>query len=309
MRIAQIVSRQHWETKLDRSRWLSVDPLEPFRTGNGWDGYDANRTIGDNLQSLTGELPDVVIAYKPLEHGGFADLQCITAMQFNECRRKRFPVEVEQARPTMVIFHHLADFQTWAEWCRARDVEPVHIPHVADPAIFFDRGDERPIDFLLVGAVGSKIYPLRNRMREAIPLMREMGLRAEVHRHPGHAFQRADTLWHLHEFAESLNRAKVVGFCSSIYRYRLQKYVEVPACGAVVAADYPLAEVLQPAVVAFAWEPFPGESAENIADTVSCHLGLVESMRPRSIQYASKYTPANYCERLTAELERMAVCL
>jgi hypothetical protein len=43
----------------------------------------------------------------------------------------------------------------------------------------------------------------------------------------------------LEDYARLINRSKISLTCSSKYRYRLSKYVEIPMCGSLMAGDLP----------------------------------------------------------------------
>jgi glycosyltransferase involved in cell wall biosynthesis len=58
-----------------------------------------------------------------------------------------------------------------------------------------------------------------------------------VHNHPGYKLESPDK--EMIKFANIIRSAKIAITCSSIYKYRLSKYAEVPLCGTALAADLP----------------------------------------------------------------------
>jgi len=297
--VVQLVSHRHWQHKLDRSRFLSIEPLQPKRTGIGWPGYNPEHGVRRNLMDLYGRMPDLLFAYKPLEHPGFADLwetlNTITILQYNEVKEARFKAEIRESRPDCVIFHHVNDFHAQAARLRTWGVRVVrHIPHVADPAIFRNLALPKEWDVVTVGAQSGKIYPLRRQCRQACVLLRERGFRCLDFAHPGNELTDATTLDHLRHFAKVCNQARIVTFCASIYKYRLQKYVEVPACGAAVAADFPEG-ASPPMIVCRADESI--EETANLLET--CLKDNVDAtLALEGMKWAGDYTPAFYVDEV-----------
>jgi len=300
--IVQLVSMRHWKKKIDRSRWLSVNHLQPKRTGLGWDGYDERFTVTKNITRLFGGLPDIVLAYKPADYEGFAELPCFTVMPHNEVKEGRFAPEIKQARPDLIVFHHMNNWQQQQERLKELGIESVHIPHVADPAIFHDYGQEKQWDVMTCGAMGGKIYPLRGLFRQACVLLRERGYRCLDFLHPGNELKDADKCHHLIHFAQACNQSRITCFCSSVFRYRLQKYVEVAACGSAMAADVPVTEDdLEDVLI----ECNADESAETITDRLAGVLDLGEDVEwaRRGKQFARGFEPRQYGQRLLNAIE------
>jgi hypothetical protein len=107
----------------------------------------------------------------------------------------------------------------------------------AEKTIFYDMNINRDIDILLCGALG-RHYPLRNRFKEILKKMPSKYNCIE-HKHPGYNYGDSYTNKYLKIFAEEINRAKICLTCTSKYKYRLGKMVEIPMCGSVLACDLP----------------------------------------------------------------------
>lgn len=306
MRIVQLVNRRHWDHKIDRSRFLSIEPLEPLRTGVDWEGYDAQATVEQNLRNLYGDLPDVVIAYKPLDHRGFRELPCPTVLVYNEIKPHRFRPEIANARPSLVVFHHYNEYQAQRQLVREIGARAVYLPHMADPAIFQACRPlaERRWDVMVTGALGGRIYPLRTKFRAACEILLRRGWRCMTLPHPGNELENAASNQHLVNFAAAVNDAKITCFCSSIYRYRLAKYVEVPACGSVVAADMPSDPYTMPHLL----DCTPDETPEQLAAILETELLDDDSLARRAtlgVRYAAQFTPEAYSRDLQAELANL----
>ena len=292
MNIVQLVSWKHWKHKLGRQRFDAVEPLHVYRTGVGWEGYDSEATVAENMVNLFGDMPDVVIGYKPLDHIGFNKLPCLTVIQYNEIKPHKFVPEVEEADPDVVVFHHLND---WLKW-RNTGLRSVHIPHVVDPEIFRDYGQEKIWDVIAVGAINEKIYPLRTVFIKAVQMLSDRGFRCMTLFHPGWSLLHADTREHLVRFARAINESHITCFCSSIYKYRLGKYVEVPACVSAVAADIPESEDdMSSFIIECRADEDPVVIADRLEQCLTDGVGLEVKA---GVKYAESFTPDLYSQRI-----------
>ena len=101
---------------------------------------------------------------------------------------------------------------------------------------FKDYGLDKDIDFLLMGALSDKVYPLRTR------IAREMaGMKGFVHhQHPGYRdflLQEEPLKLVGESFAREINRTKIFFTCDSIFGFPIAKYFEVPACNTLLLAS------------------------------------------------------------------------
>ena len=109
------------------------------------------------------------------------------------------------------------------------------LPNHAYTEIHRDYGLEKDIDFLLMGQVCPRIYPLRDR------IVREMRGRKNFvyYPHPGYKdFPRNTKGSELvgENYARIINRAKIFFTDDSIYRFPIAKYFEAPAGKALLLA-------------------------------------------------------------------------
>jgi len=115
--------------------------------------------------------------------------------------------------------------------------------------------------------------------------------------HPGNELQHADTCEHLRQFARTINQAKIVCFDASIYKYRLQKFVEVPACGAAVASDVPVSDDgIEEILIKCDASEEPETIANRLEDALRSESYL-ENIQ-RGYKFAARFTPQSYCDRL-----------
>lgn len=265
-----------------------------MRTGVGFVGYDDSKSALTNLERLG--MPDVVIAFKPLEHHGFHKLPCLKIMQYNEIHEVRFKQEMKEARPDVVIMHHYNEYLRWQSKLIEWGVRSAHIPHVADTFIWKPWELPKLWDVMLVGSMSSKVYPLRHKFLDAMAILRGRGWKCMRYEHPGNLLDNADTNWHLVQCAQAISQARIACFCSSIYRYRLQKFVEAPACGTLIASDMPVCE---PGERVPMIQCDVSDSVEDIADRLESHLQSWDSeLCQQTWEYGETYTPEYYCERL-----------
>ena len=81
------------------------------------------------------------------------------------------------------------------------------------------------IDVSLIGNMSSSYYPLRNKVHK---VLKDSGLN---YHHPGMDIYVRDA------FAKHINESKICITGSSSYKYLVQKYYEVTACGTLLMAD------------------------------------------------------------------------
>ena len=137
---------------------------------------------------------------------------------------------IESANVRYIFTHYRDKFYEWyPEFWRKMRWLPLH----ANTAIFKDYYLDKDIDYLLMGAVGERIYPLRYKVRET---MRHLpGF--VCHEHAGYRnFQDNETALVGERYAREINRAKMFFTCNSVYEYPLGKYFEVPACRTLLLA-------------------------------------------------------------------------
>ncbi len=307
MRLFHLVAKKHWLHKSDRYRFIAADKMDCQRTGVGWLAWDESKTAEDNFSHSFGAIPDVVICYKPGDHPlGLADLDSFRVLTYNEMfNEDRVAEDMNFTEPHLVVCHHVNDWKRWEGLRRKAEMDCVrfiHLPHCHDERIFYferDKPDLREIDFCLVGKINNGVYPLREKLRK---VMLSLSERYRCYIHPHCGFELAGANWNLHllRFAEVLRRSRIVCTCSSKYRYRLSKYAEVPACGAVLAADLPermpqddMEEhmiVLDPS--------WPEDKIERTLVSALKYKAGLRKKRDLGLRYAQRFTMGCYTENL-----------
>ena len=107
------------------------------------------------------------------------------------------------------------------------------LPNHVNPEEFKDYGLKKEIDFLLMGAILQKVYPLRAQ------IAREMaGIKGFVHHpHPGYRdLSTGEDEFVGESYAREINRAKIFFTDDSVFKYPIAKYFEVPACNTLLLA-------------------------------------------------------------------------
>lgn len=109
----------------------------------------------------------------------------------------------------------------------------IWFPHHVDTNIYKDYGEKKSIDFLLMGSIHPRIYPLRTMILETMRSTKGF----VYHPHPGYRNFRQDEKALVGErYAREINRAKIFFTCDSKFHYPLNKYFEVLACKTLLLA-------------------------------------------------------------------------
>ena len=124
-----------------------------------------------------------------------------------------------------------------------------------------------------------------------------------IHSHPGYHLNDAHTNKYLIDFAKKINQSKIVVSCSSKYKYRLGKYIEVPACNTVLAADLPIDnEADYNHFIKLSMDM----SNKEIEDKLIEHLtnnDKYEEKRIKGLEFAKKYTQEKYAQKLLKKIK------
>ena len=235
LNILYLVNRKYFLSKLARERFLSINALgRVCRTtywGIGWDGYDGSKSVKWNITNR-GISYDIVICYKPLEFIDFKDIDIPKCIRYNEMWDVKWTLrEIKESGCQLVICHHLNDCRRYTI---VISLKFVYVGHCFEPSIFRDYKLPKEYDLMMGGYVNRYHYPLRARL---VNILKGMSRKYKVyiHPHPGYNLSDAHTNKYLIDFAKHINKARIAVTCSSKYRYRLGKYVEIPACNTVLA--------------------------------------------------------------------------
>ncbi len=256
IKVIYVVSRRTYLTKMSRVRFhgmnafLKMENVELVYTGIGWDNYDMDLNIHENLENIKAQYDwstiDYVVGYKPLEIPGYIDIKYPKVIRYNEMYDVEWTLkEIWESGSDIVICHHLNDFEQYdkMELVKADGITPIkiyYIGHCAEASIYKDWGyrNNKEYDLMLVGCLG-KHYPLRAKFHKLLPIFQKKGYKVHIHPHPGYDLEDAYTDRYQIEFAQALSKTKIALTDTGLPRSRFGKYVEIPACATLLAGDIP----------------------------------------------------------------------
>jgi len=131
------------------------------------------------------------------------------------------------------LFTHYRD--TFLEWYPEYKNRMIWFPHYVHIDIFKDYGLPKEIDYLMMGAIHPKIYPLRTKIAKEMASLPNF-----VHyQHPGYMHKKYDENNFLvgSRYAKELNRAKMFFTCDTLYHYPVMKYYETLSCKTLLLAS------------------------------------------------------------------------
>jgi hypothetical protein len=280
-----IIPKHEFDNKLDRDRFASVSAMSEYlkqhdgrlvQTGPGWPMWDETTTATENLKTIYPQIPyfDLALLYEAQDILGIKELSIMKVITCNEMYKEKMMRKHASCNPDYFILHHTTE-QERIEVITG--IRTIHIPHGSDPTVYYPSDCEKKYDFILIGNLSPKVYPLRVKFKKVIERLNKNGYKCHIHSHPGY---RLDTpTVEMHKFADSIRSAKIALTCSSIYKYRLSKYSEVPLCGTALAADLPKdgASFFEKFIILIQ----PEDSLEHIYNT------LVKAL-PKWKEYAEK---------------------
>ncbi|RST76321.1 glycosyltransferase family 1 protein [Siminovitchia acidinfaciens] len=143
-------------------------------------------------------------------------------------QRKRY---IAQENIDMIFVHYRDAFRKWYPQLNRR---MIWFPHHANLEIYKDYQLEKNINWLMMGALSSRLYPLRTLMLQRLKSTRGF----QYHPHPGyydeHSIQPGSLIGK--DYAQEINRAKMFLTCNSVFEYPLMKYFEVLGCNTLLLA-------------------------------------------------------------------------
>ena len=84
-------------------------------SGPNWESWDNEKTATENVAQLyEGHGPDLVVAYKPLEIKGYAELDALKCIRYNEMYDVQWTIkEIMESRSNIVVCHHKNDMEQY----------------------------------------------------------------------------------------------------------------------------------------------------------------------------------------------------
>lgn len=305
MKILFLVNQQTYHTKMSRVRFHGIRALEKIATvkywGLHWPNYNINWTVQKNLDNMQDKF-DICIAYKPLELKNFKDINIPKCIRYNEMWDIEWTLkEIKESGSQLVICHHLNDCEKYQKM-NIPNVKFVYIGHCAEKTIFKNYNLKNEYDILIAGAMSNVHYPLRNKFLQLLPYLRKK-YKCHQHTHPGYDLKDAHTDRYLKEYAIKVNKSKIVLACTSKYKYRLGKYIEIPMCGiSAICGDLPDDKADD---YSYVIEVTNSMTAQEIFNKICYYLDnedkRLEKVK-KGIEFANNYTHEHYAERLLKEI-------
>ena len=303
-----LCSKRYYDKKMSRVRFHSMEAISEqcnvMWWGPDWEGYDNEISVQENIDRIETK-PDMIVTYKPLDMKDMKNVDVPVCLRYNETYDWEWTIkEIDESGAEFVVFHHENDLYIPMSKYQEHygdKVKCVYVPHCAEKSIYKKMDIQKECDVLLIGAVGyrSKLgshYPLRDRM---INLIKRLSSKYKVgvwQRPPGrieNAFNNESAI----QFAEAINKAKICITDSGAPKSRFGKYIEVPMCGTVLAADIP--NGCEDEFKDFIIEINMDMSDEEILNKLTFYLENPNNLRKleeNGLQWSENCTQENYAE-------------
>ena len=316
MKILFLCDRSMYEVKHSRCRYHQWEAIERLNSGiwwgPGWDGYDTNLTIQENIDKAQYDNIDLIVTYQPLNFGEMSlknikDISIPLCLNYNETWSWDLTIkEIDESGTELVIFHHLDDLygpmSKYKNHYKNSSVKCVHIPHSAEKTIFKPMGLPKKYDVLVIGSMGNN-YPFRTRLKSLLHKLNPK-YKFAVHTHGGHRIPNAYNNHVAHTFAKVINESKICVTCSGNPRSRFTKYIEVPMCGTALAADMPRGH--EDEFKNFLINIDMSMSDDEILNKLIFYIENDKERElcvSRGLKWSKDYTQEKYAQRFTNEAE------
>ena len=268
-------------------------------SGIGWKDFDDSLTVQNNINNMNMTF-DIVMAYKPLEFKNFKGVIYPKCIRYNEMYDINWTLkEIKKSGAQLVVCHHLNDCKKY-EKMNLPGVKFVYIGHCANKRIFKNYNLKKKYDISFVGIDNPSIYPVRHRLKQ-ISLQLSNIYNVHFHPHPGYNLPDAYKDLYLIDMAKVINQSKIIISCSSKFKYRLGKYIEVPMSHSVLCADIPNDSDNYDYLIDF----HNDMSDQEIMEIISYYLNnsdLLADKQLKGAEFAMNYTQDHYAERLLNEI-------
>jgi len=168
----------------------------------------------------------------------------------------------------------------------------------------FNKRLNRNVLIVLFGHV-EIVYPIRERLIKVIELIPKK-YKCGIYKHPGYKKGDAHTDIYPKEFSDAINKSKICLTCTSKYRYRLAKMVEIPMCGSVLASDLPNQD--EQSFDDMMIKIDIKMSNEQIAKHLVTYLenkSELERIRINGLKWSQKYVQEYYADQILAKLKEL----
>ena len=258
---------RHYNEKLGRMRFDAMEALShQFDIslaiwGRNWAHYDNNKSFPDNYKSFFGSIKhDLIIVFYGFDYPDIKKVdipKCIIYFDMSQCGRKNKIKEIKEEiihtdayllfctyPKEMSLFKEIFEKQKITTW-KSKGPKFIKFPHHANQQLcrkYTKPFNDREYDISLTGCT-DWIYPLRNRMRTIFPKLEKLGYKTKILEHPGYNVKDAHLYTAMKPYLELIGNSKISVTCCSHFKYKVCKYIEIPMCGAAIAADIPTDEL------------------------------------------------------------------
>lgn len=238
------VSREFHYIMADLITYHGWKPLETYELLNG------RGTVRTKLLDKFGKLPDRILFWECFDlltqrREDIAYLDCPKFIfaddlhGWHDGMRPRNLVSFALFETVLSTYAYTWD-NLYPEFCRTKKL--VWIPHSASPDFMLNFNSHPKNSIFLSGSI-SPSYPLRQEM-EKLYAQRSYAITCQSHPgyHSNYNYDSDETVGR--RFAETINQHRAAFTDSSIYRYVVAKYFEIPATGTLLLADEAVSEQL-----------------------------------------------------------------
>lgn len=318
-KIAYVCDANYLLTKMSRVRFWAIETIgrrsdvQVTLTGPGFLNFNPSDTLQKNILNLSISF-NLVIWYKPLDHKYNFD------PAFEKTYKKPFPfktclrynemwdidwttAEIKKSRTDIIICHHHNDYIKYKKLNSSMvlNAQFYYIPHCANPNIFKPLTDaSKNIDILISGVTKQKHYPLKHRLNNILKSPRFAHLNVHAYEHPGYSgytnFKNTAQI----DYNRIINQSKLCIACTSKYKYRLGKYVEIPMAGGILVGDIPEPDghdEFNDFIVPINDQMTTNKIIDIITSSVNKYNSLaLNTKRERGLKWAATHTPETYAE-------------
>ena len=294
--------------KMSRVRFWAIeslannDDIDLYFTGPGFSHYDCNISLQDNIYKMNIDF-DYVIWYKPLDDEikfkKGKKLKFKTILRYNEMWDTGWTMkEIKDSMTDIVICHHKNDQIKYEKNIKDKFF---YNPHFTNQDIFYDKKVNRDIDILISGVCKENHYPLKKKLYDLIKKNKKSRLKKYnivFYDHPGYWHDNSFVNFNQIEYANILNRSKICIACSSKYKYRLGKYIEIPLCGGIILGDVPDDdyENIKKFIIEIN-EKMTDNSILNIIEDSLNNSNVLNTKRIIGQNWAKRYNKKNYVKK------------
>lgn len=299
--------------KMSRVRFWAIEELSKnqnvklYILGPGFTNFYQTKSLQQNIIDLNVKF-DIVIWYKPLDKNYNFDtnikLPFKTCLRYNEMWDEKWTInEINESKTDIIICHHYNDYLRYKNDIYKDNLNKqfFYIPHHANPNIFKSIDLEKNIDIMMSGVAKQNHYPLKYRLFNLIKSHKNTILKKYniyEHNHPGYKNDSSFLNINQINYNEIINKSKLCIACTSKYKYRLGKYVEIPMAESVIVGDLPYEDSsFKDFVVEVTMEMSDNEILTKIIDTLE-NQDLINQMTKIGNEWSKNYTTKIYTNNL-----------